>query len=102
MKKITRLLLLVLLLTGAPRIFAQIDSTFEQIQEALEAQFESMAMQNEEEFNLYVETIDREFAEYLKQTWEQFRLFAAIRPDSTPKPILLPKYDPGVTPLLPK
>lgn len=73
--------------------YSQADSTFEQIQRAMNADFQSFVNQNQQEYDRYAEEIDREFAAYLKQAWQEFALFAGVKPDTTPKPKILPRFD---------
>jgi len=73
---------------------AQVDSAFEESRRALMKEFEEFKQQNQQEFDQYVEEIDKEFSDYLKQAWEEFRLFAGEIPDTTPKPKIIPKFDP--------
>ncbi|TSA24300.1 MAG: hypothetical protein D4R67_12135, partial [Bacteroidetes bacterium] len=95
-------LILVLSMIPSFKVFSQADSTFEQIQRAMNEQFRAFAAQNEQEFNQYVEEIDREFSTYLKKAWEEFALFGAIKPDTTPKPKKLPVFEPAAQRLTPR
>ncbi len=82
--------------------FAQADSTFEQIQKAMDAEFQAFVNQSQQEYDRYVEEIDKEFAAYLKQAWQEFILFAGAKPDTTPKPRVLPRFDEPTARMTPK
>jgi len=97
-----RLTLLIILLSAGIRCFGQVDSAFQEIEKAMQSEFDAFAQQNQIEFDKYVEEIDKEFSDYLRRNWEEFRLFAGIKPDTTPKPLVLPKFDPAVPKIKPK
>ena len=92
--KIIRLMLILLVFTAGYSAFSQIDKDFEEVKKQMQKEFEQYVQQNQKEFDQYVEEIDKEFSDYLKQAWEEFRLFAGVKPDTTPKLKILPKYDP--------
>ncbi|MFH1937462.1 MAG: SBBP repeat-containing protein [Bacteroidota bacterium] len=100
--RLSFLIVFLILLLPSSYLFSQIDSTFEDIQRAMNEQFQAFVAQNEQEFNQYAEEIDREFASYLKQAWEEFALFAAVKPDTTPKPKELPRFEPLTQTLTPR
>jgi hypothetical protein len=50
-----------------------------------------------QEFNDYVTKRDKEFADHLKQYWKEIRLMAPMKPDTTPKPEIVPHYKAPVT-----
>jgi hypothetical protein len=83
------------------RLIAQVDSTFEQMQQSMMEEFNDFVLQNQEEMDEYLDEIDREFSEYLRQSWEEFNLYAGIKPDTSPKPVALPKFDPAVNRMKP-
>ncbi len=91
-----RLIVLIFLLSAGISSFGQVDSTFGDIQKALQAELDAFAQQNEQEFEKYQEEIDKEFSDYLRKNWEEFRLFSGMKPDTTPKPKALPKYNPAI------
>lgn len=97
----SRILALVVLCFLTIGGLAQVDSTFEETRKALLREMESFAQDNEDEFDQYVDKIDKEFSDYLRTTWEEFNLFAGIKPDTTPKPKILPKYNPAVPKIKP-
>ncbi len=96
-----RIVALVVLCFLTISVSAQIDSTFEETRKALLRDMESFSRENEDEFEQYVDKIDKEFSDYLRTTWEEFNLFAGIKPDTTPKPKILPKYNPAVQKIKP-
>jgi len=97
----SRLTVLVVLLLMAISGMAQVDSTFDAARKALQKEIESFSDENQGEFDQYVDEIDKEFSEYLRTAWEEFNLFAGIKPDTTPKPKILPKYNPAVNKIKP-
>jgi len=46
----------------------------------------------QKDFDDYVTQRDKEFAEYLKQEWEQHELLKALKPIPKPKPVDEPQY----------
>ena len=100
--RLSFLIVFLILFLPSSYLFSQVDSTFEDIQRAMNEQFQAFVAQNEQEFNQYAEEIDREFASYLKQAWEEFALFAAVKPDTTPKPKELPRFEPLTQTLTPR
>jgi len=87
-------LLLLLLFFGSIRVNGQIDSTFNELEKELQKEFASFLELNQEEFDQYVRENDKEFSDYLKKNWEEFKLFAGEKPDSAPKPAVIPKFIP--------
>ncbi|MCK9422662.1 MAG: hypothetical protein M0Q38_08695 [Bacteroidales bacterium] len=98
---ISRFAVLIFLCFAAISGTAQVDSTFEKTEKALQKEIESFAQENQGEFDQYVDEIDKEFSDYLRTAWEEFNLFAGIKPDTTPKPKILPKYNPAVPKIKP-
>ena len=78
----SRLTVLVVLLLMAISSMAQVDSTFDAAQKALQKEIESFSEENQGEFDQYVDEIDKEFSEYLRTAWEEFNLFAGIKPEA--------------------
>jgi hypothetical protein len=93
---IYRLTVLIILLSAGISCFCQVDSTFGEVEKAMQKEFDAFARQNQQEFDQYVEEIDKEFSDYLRKNWEEFQLFAGIKPDTTPKPQAIPKFNPAV------
>jgi len=91
-----RLTVLIILLSAGIRCFGQVDSAFQEVEKAMQSEFDVFVQQNQTEFDKYVEEIDKEFSDYLRKNWEEFRLFAGIKPDTIPKPLVLPKFDPAI------
>jgi len=96
-----RCTLLIILLFAGISSFGQVDSAFLEVEKAMQKEFDDFARQNQKEFDQYVTEIDKEFSDYLRQNWEEFRLFAGIKPDTTPKPVKLPKFDPAISKIKP-
>lgn len=96
-----RLKMLILLIFAGISCFAQVDSTFGDIEKSLQAELDAFVQQNEQEFEEYQDEIDKEFSDYLRKNWEEFRLFSGIKPDTIPKPKALPKYNPAIPRLKP-
>ena len=83
-KSFYRVLILVLIpFTGFPQ-----DKTMEQ----LAKEYQYQVKKNYKEFSDYTARQDKEFADYLKSYWKEFHLMAAIKPDTTPEPRLVPQY----------
>lgn len=57
------------------------------------AQRDSAMMLYNQRFRDYVETRNREYAEYLKNEWQNFRLFKSGEPFEAPKPETPPAFD---------
>jgi len=91
-----RLTVLIILLSAGISCFGQVDSTFREVEKAMQKEFDAFAQENQQEFDKYVEEIDKEFSDYLRKNWAEFQLFAGIKPDTTPKPKALPKYNPAI------
>lgn len=86
-------LLLALSLLVLPGL-AQVDKAFEAEKRALEKELTEFQGENQKEFDQYVDEIDKEFSTYLREAWKEFNLFAGMKPDTAPKPKVLPKFDP--------
>ena len=94
MKKIFAFILLWLWIINP--VFSQVDEEFEEAQKALQKEINAFDAENQKEFDQYLEEIDKEFSDYLIEAWKEFQLFAGMKPDTTPKPKLLPRYSPQI------
>jgi len=94
MKKIFAFILLWLWIINP--VFSQVDEEFEEAQKALQKEINAFDAENQKEFDQYLEEIDKEFSDYLREAWKEFQLFAGMKPDTTPKPKLLPRYSPPI------
>jgi hypothetical protein len=93
--------ILIILLFAGIRSFGQADSTFGEVEKAMQQEFDAFAQENQQEFDQYVEEIDKEFSDYLRKSWEEFHIYSGIKPDTTPKPKALPKYNPAIPKIKP-
>jgi len=91
-----KLIVLLILLSAGLGSYGQADSTFGEFEKEMQQEFDAFTRQNQIEFDNYVEEIDKEFSDYLRENWVEFRLFAGIKPDTTPKPLTLPIFDPSI------
>ncbi len=71
-----------------------VDSLFNSIQGEFQQQFQKFSDKNNEMFDNYVKGIDEDFAKHLSNIWKKYELEKAIKHDSTPEPIVVPKIDP--------
>jgi len=83
-------LFILVIFTTVP-VLAQVDKEFDAAKKALEKELNAFQEQNQKEFDQYVDEIDKEFSEYLRKSWEEFHLYAGAKPDSTPKPKVIPR-----------
>ncbi len=95
MKKILTLLI-VIALAGYIPVAAQTFEDFkkqrkQEMQQMKQDQKASMQLM-QKEFDDYVIQRDKEFAEYLKKTWEEHELLKALKPVPKPKPVEEPRY----------
>ena len=96
-----RLTILMILFSAGIRGFCQADTSFLEMERALQSEFDAFSRQNDKDFDQYVEEIDKQFSDYLRKNWEEFRIFTGIKPDTTPKPLTLPKYNPAIPKIKP-
>ncbi|MEI7492462.1 MAG: hypothetical protein WCK92_13765, partial [Bacteroidota bacterium] len=80
---------------------AQVDKEFEEMKKAQEKELGQFVEKTQGEFNQYADSIDKEFSDYLRKNWAEFEVFAGTRPDTTPKPKALPKFNPAVDKIKP-
>ncbi len=80
---------------------AQVDKEFEEMKKAQEKELGQFVEKTQQEFNQYTDSIDKEFSDYLRKNWAEFEVFAGTRPDTTPKPKALPKFNPAVDKIKP-
>jgi hypothetical protein len=81
---------------------AEISSqTFEEFKKQREAEFQQFRTEYNEfisqmsrQFDEYVQQRDREFTEYLNQRWSEYQVFAGMKKEEKPKPVLTPTLDP--------
>ena len=74
--------------------------------EQMTKNYKEQVKKSYQDFNEYVTKRDKEFADHLKQYWEEIHLMAPLKPDTTPKPKIVPEYiapaiKEPVSPLLP-
>jgi hypothetical protein len=69
------------------------DKTMEQMTK----DYKERVKKSYQDFNDYVTKRDKEFADHLKQYWKEIRLMAPMKPDTTPKPEIVPQYKAPVT-----
>jgi hypothetical protein len=99
MKRIVFLLLLAILaVSGA---FSQSREEIEKEKKKLKGEMNSYIDQTRKEFTDYVDGINKEFSERLRKTWKEFKVLQEMRPDSTPKPVTVPKFNPAITKMQP-
>jgi hypothetical protein len=75
--------------------------TFEEFKKQREAEFQQFKDDYNEfisrmsrQYDEYVQQRDREFTEYLNQRWKEYEVFAGLKMDEKPKPVLTPTLDP--------
>jgi len=78
--------------------------TYEEYIKTQNEEFANYKLQQEEEmaklaqeFDAYVRQADKEFTEFLKNEWEEYNAFQAIKIPEKPKPVEIPKHIPNVT-----
>jgi len=96
-----KIILIFVLLTCAIMSKAQVDKEFEEMKKAQMKEFENFVEQAQNEFDRYNDSIDKEFSDYLRKNWTEFKTYQGIKPDTTPKPKTLPKYNPSVDKMKP-
>ena len=80
---------------------AQVDKDFEEMKKAQLKELENFTDNTRKEFKNYKDSLDKEFSDYLRKNWTEFNVYAGIKPDTTPKPKTLPKYNPSVDKIKP-
>jgi hypothetical protein len=82
------ILLVIIPITG----YSQ-DNTMEQMTK----DYKEHVKKSYQDFNDYVTKRDKEFADHLRQYWKEIRLIAPMKPDTTPKPKIVPQYAAPIT-----
>jgi hypothetical protein len=77
------LILLIVPFTG----YSQ-DNSMEQ----MTRDYKEQVKKSYQDFTDYVTKRDKEFADHLKHYWKEISLMAPLKPDTTPKPIIVPQY----------
>lgn len=70
---------------------------FESWLEQRKKQVSEYKVQRDEQIQSYLEERDRLFSEFLKTRWELFEAYQGIKLDDTPKPLIVPIYEPPDT-----
>ena len=84
--------------------FAGISQTFEEFAKQRKADFEQyktdyeqFISQMNQRYDDYVKQRDKEFTDYLNQRWHEYQVFAGLKPDDKPKPVVVPRHEPRET-----
>ena len=94
MKKITILLILLFL-----RCFdgnSQTENQIDALRKAQLREFTEFSSKIDSEYKSYLDSLNKAFSDYLRKTWKGFNLQVEVRHDTTPKPGVLPRFDPKI------
>ena len=76
--------------------FSQTDKGFEEAQKAMKKEMNDYIQKSQTDFNKYVDKMDKEFSGYLRKNWTEFKLNKEIKPDTSPRPAVIPRFDPKI------
>jgi hypothetical protein len=96
-----KFIVLFLCLACGLMLKAQDDKDFEEAKKAQMKELEKFMEQSEKQFEQYSDSINKEFSDYLRKNWTEFKVYSGIKPDTTPKPKALPRYNPVVDKIKP-
>jgi hypothetical protein len=71
----------------------QRDASFDQFKK----EYEHFIKQMNQRYDDYVKQRDKEFTDYLNQRWEEYQVFAGLKQEEKPKPVVVPKHEPRET-----
>ncbi len=99
MKKLIAIFLILFLqgIDGKSQSGDQMDS----LRRAQAAEFGNFKSSINQEYQNYIDSINREFSSYLREIWPEHSLAAGAKPDSSPKPTVLPRYSSSIEKLKP-
>lgn len=65
--------------------------------EQFKKEYDQFINQMNKQYDDYVKQRDKEFTEYLNQRWTEYQIFAGLKPEEKPKPVLTPEHEPRET-----
>lgn len=87
MNKLIKYLILFLIIPFSS--IAQDDEAYKKMKEDYEREIKKM----DQNFNSFKDSINNEFADFLKKDWEEFNVFSAVIKIKEPKPNIVPKLE---------